>query len=65
MKFKTFKSSVQSKFAKARSVVMVFAASMMLPIAAGSVRAVVTEAGTDPAGRARSEEHTSELQSRI
>ena len=44
----------QIKSAKARSVIMVLAASAILPIAASSIRAVVTEAGADPAGRADS-----------
>ena len=46
-----FKSTDQIKFAKARSVIMVFAASAMLPIAASTARAVVTEAGADPTGK--------------
>ncbi len=46
-----FKSTDQIKFAKARSVIMVFAASAMFPVAASVARAVVTEAGADPTGK--------------
>ena len=49
-----FISTYQVKFAKVRSVIMVLAASAILPIAASAIRAVVTEAGADPAGCADS-----------
>ena len=49
-----FKSTDQTKFAKACTAVMFFVASAMLPIAASVARAVVTEVGADPTGRADS-----------
>ena len=46
-----FISTDQTKFAKACTAVMFFVASAMLPVAASTVRAVVTEAGADPTGK--------------